>query len=167
MLMLDMTLPIHGTGEIVSMDSGFCVLAGVLALHDKGVFGQALIKKWDRYWPKRVPGDDINNQFQSKKVGKCDCLQQEMEGKQFVIHCHKEDNYVCKIMSTHDAASKLRWRLGGSRATHWVEDVNNRRHAPIDLQDIWTTEWWPHCQFNFVYSIAEVNANNSVGRATG
>ncbi|KAL7478170.1 hypothetical protein ACHAW6_003948 [Cyclotella cf. meneghiniana] len=69
MLMLDMTLPIHGTGKIASIDSGFCVSAGILALHDKEVFGQALIKKQSRYWPKGVPVDDINNHFQPKKVG--------------------------------------------------------------------------------------------------
>ena len=44
-LMCEMTVPIHGTGKIVSMDSGFCVTSGILHLHDLGVFGQSLIKK--------------------------------------------------------------------------------------------------------------------------
>jgi hypothetical protein len=54
-LMLEMTKPIHGTGKVVSMDSGFCVTAGILAMHDVGIYGQALIKKRGRYWPKHVP----------------------------------------------------------------------------------------------------------------
>ena len=44
-LMLEMTEPIHGSGKIVSMDCGFCVTAGILALHDNGVYGQVLTKK--------------------------------------------------------------------------------------------------------------------------
>ncbi len=44
-LVLYMTEPIHNTRKIVIMDSGFCVAAGILALHDFGVYGQSLIKK--------------------------------------------------------------------------------------------------------------------------
>jgi len=43
-LMCKMTEPIHGTGKVVSMDSGFCVTAGILHMHDHGVYGQSLIK---------------------------------------------------------------------------------------------------------------------------
>jgi hypothetical protein len=32
-------------------------------------------------------------------------------------------------------------------AKHWVDDVNNRRHAPIGLQDTWAAMWWPR-QYN-------------------
>ena len=45
---------------------------------------------------------------------------------------------------------------------HWVDAVNNRRHDPIGLEDVWATKWWPHRQFTFLCSVAEVNANNSV-----
>ncbi|KAL7460550.1 hypothetical protein ACHAXS_000997 [Conticribra weissflogii] len=34
--MLEMTHIIHGTGKVVSMDSGFCVSAGILAMHSVG-----------------------------------------------------------------------------------------------------------------------------------
>ena len=57
--MCEMKVPIHGTGKIVTMDSGFCVTAGILHLHDLGVFGQLLIKKM-KYWPKGCPGDLID-----------------------------------------------------------------------------------------------------------
>jgi hypothetical protein len=182
-LMLEMTEPIHGTGKIVTMDSGFCVSAGILALHDKGVYGQALIKKRGRYWPRGVPGDEIIKHFEGKQIGEFECFVQEKEGKQFLIQCHKEDKYVCKVMSTHgsmEETDRVAWRIGKDGwssfkyteaftnhciAKHWVDDVNNRRHAPIGLEDIWATKWWPHRQFTFMLSVAEVNANNSSARA--
>ncbi len=58
-LLLDMTEPIHHTGKVVTGDSGFCVALGVTALHQQGIHGQFLIKKW-RYWPKHVLGDYID-----------------------------------------------------------------------------------------------------------
>jgi hypothetical protein len=78
-LMLEMTEPIHGSGKIVSMDSCFCVTAGIFALHDKGVYGQALTKKRGRYRPKGVPGDHIDEQFKDKNVGEFDCSSESLK----------------------------------------------------------------------------------------
>ncbi len=72
-LMLEMTKPIHGTGKVVSMDSGFCVSAGILSMHFVGVYGKALVKKRGRYWTKDVPGDYIDECFKQKEIGKHDC----------------------------------------------------------------------------------------------
>ena len=58
--MLEMTKPVHHTGKVVSMDSGFYVLVGVISMHNIGVYGQSQIKK-RRYWPKNVPGDAIDS----------------------------------------------------------------------------------------------------------
>lgn len=44
-LMLRMTEPIWHSSRVVVMDSGFCVLLGVIELKKKGLFGTALIKK--------------------------------------------------------------------------------------------------------------------------
>ena len=49
---------------------------------------------------------------------------------------------------------------------HCADDVNNRMHAPIGLQDIWATKRSPHHQFTFICSVADVNANNSIACAT-
>eukprot|EP00970_Alexandrium_tamarense_P012062 scaffold2720_cov181-Alexandrium_tamarense.AAC.18 len=76
------------------MDSGFCVSAGILALHEKGVYGQALIKKRGRYWPRGVPGDEINNHLEGKQIGNFECFVQEKDGEQFLIHCLKDDKFV-------------------------------------------------------------------------
>ena len=44
-LMCDITVPIHGTGEIVSMESRFFVIVVILHLHEHGVYRKLLIKK--------------------------------------------------------------------------------------------------------------------------
>ena len=43
--MLEMTKPVHHTGKVVLMDSGFCVSVVIIAMHNFGVYGQSLIKK--------------------------------------------------------------------------------------------------------------------------
>jgi hypothetical protein len=93
--MLEMSKPLFNLGKIVTMDSGYCVTAGILALHDHDVFGQALIKKWGWYWPLHIPGDQIEDHFQTIK------------GENFFVHCTKDDGYVTKIMSTHGTLHKI------------------------------------------------------------
>ena len=162
-LMCEMTRPIHGSGRVVTMDSGFCVTAGILALHDRGVFGQALVKKRGRYWAKGVPGDAINEHFKDKEIGSTETFTQNIDGKEFHVHCQKEDKYVTKIMSTHglitDVVDHRAYRyLDGqwksflypepisrhNRAKHWVDDHNSRRHDPIGLDETWRTKCWEH-----------------------
>ncbi len=79
-LLLDMTAPIHRTGKVVTGDSGFCVTEGVTALHDRGVYGQFLIKK-RRYWPKHVPGDLIDAHMAGKALGETKTYVQELTAR--------------------------------------------------------------------------------------
>ena len=88
-LMLEMIRPIHHAGWVVTMDSGFCVTAGILAMYDHGVYGQALFKKRGRYWPKGVPGDAIDEHFRRKEIGATETFTQKRMGKEFHIHCQK------------------------------------------------------------------------------
>ena len=181
--LLAMTEPIHRTGKIVTGDSGFCVTQGVLALHDAGVFGQFLIKK-RQHWPKKVPGDYIDRHMSSKPLGYTESYVQEIEGKRFFVHCTKDKDYVTKMMSTHGVLDEIQdhvtyrqvdgkwvsfkyaeYLSRHNRAKHWVDDVNNRRHDPIGLEQVWATKWWPNRQFTFICSIAEVNAGQARGRA--
>ena len=184
-LMCEMTEPIHGTGKVVSMDSGFCVSAGILHLHDLGVYGQALVKK-RRYWPKGVPGDQIDRYFEGKPLGHCKSLLQDMEGIPFYVHCCRDSKYVTKMMSTHGLLTSVPDHVtyrqkpdGGwesfcypeflsnhNNSKHWVDDVNNRRHDPIGLEQVWHTKWWPTRQFTFICSVAESNAVHCKARAT-
>jgi len=100
-LMLEMTKLIHNIGKVVTMDSRFCVAPGILALHDVGVFGQALIKKRGRFWPKYVPGNQIDEYMKDKPLGYAATLKQCIDGKGFLVHCQKDDCYVTKILSRH------------------------------------------------------------------
>lgn len=183
-LMCEMTEPIHGTGKIVSMDSGFCVTAGILHLHDLGVYGQALIKK-RKYWPKDVPGDQIDQYFDGKPLGFSKTLKQDMDGIPFYVHCNRDTKFVTKMMSTHGLLTTVpdhityRQKPSGewvsfaypeflshhNHSKHWVDDVNNRRHDPIGLEQVWHTKWWPTRQFTFICSVAESNAVHCRARA--
>ena len=42
--LLHLTKPIHRSGKLVVLDSGFCVLQGLVELEKLGVFAHALIK---------------------------------------------------------------------------------------------------------------------------
>ena len=44
-VLLRLTKPIHHSGRVVILDSGFCVLKGIVELRKKGVFSSAVIKK--------------------------------------------------------------------------------------------------------------------------
>jgi len=181
-LLLDMTEPIHHTGKVVTGDSGFCVTSGVLALLEHGVYGQFLIKK-RRYWPKGVPGDYIDQYMSGKPLGATETFVQLLNGTRFYVHCTRDRDYVTKIMSAHGVLDEIQdhptWRLVDgtwktfkyaepfsrhNRAKHWVDDVNNRRHDPIGLEEIWATKWWPNRQFTFLLSVAEANAVQSRAR---
>ena len=42
--------------------------------------------------------------------------------------------------------------------------MNNRRHDPIGLEQVWHTKWWSTQQFTFICSVAEDNAVYSRAR---
>ena len=99
-LLLCLCKKLFGTGKVVILDSGFCVLTGLIALRKVGVFAGALIKK-RRYWPKHVPGDMIDEYFKDKDVGEVDSLKGILDNVHYDIFCMKEPDYVMKIMSTY------------------------------------------------------------------
>ena len=84
-LMCDMTVPLHGTGKIVSMGSGFCVTVGILHSNEHDVYGQSLIKK-RKYWPKGRPGPQIDCYMEGTPLGFVKTLRQDMGGVTFNIH---------------------------------------------------------------------------------
>ena len=156
--MLETTNPVHHTGKVVSMDCGFFVLVRITAMHNFGVYGKSLIKK-QRYWPKNVPGDAIDSYFANKELGSAKTFRQVFDGNPFLVHCHKDDRYVTKIMSTHGLINEISThktyrRVAGEWKTfnytepisrhnhskHWVDDVNARSHDPIGLEDVWHTK---------------------------
>ncbi|KAL7475603.1 LOW QUALITY PROTEIN: hypothetical protein ACHAW6_001516 [Cyclotella cf. meneghiniana] len=96
-LMLNMTEPIHHTSKIVCMDSGFCVANGILAMHQKGVYGQSLMKNGADIGLNMIA--DGNGIF-DKAPGSGKTFVQSIENQTFLVHCHKDVRYVCKFMST-------------------------------------------------------------------
>ncbi|KAL7475080.1 hypothetical protein ACHAW6_001012 [Cyclotella cf. meneghiniana] len=132
-LMLFMTKPIQNTGKDVCMDSGFCIATGIIALHKKGVYGQSLIKKQGKYWPKHVQGSVLELEFLDSKLGVAKTYVQTIENTKFLVHCHKDDRYVSKIMSTHGLMTPIE-----DHTTYW--------HDPIGLEQVWATIWWPQQQ---------------------
>ena len=99
-LMVRMTEGIWYKGLCVAMDSGFCVLNGLVEMGKKGVYGASLIKK-RRYWPKGVLGDAIDRDFAGKELGSVDAIQGIQDGIPYHIYVMKDVDYTIKIMSTH------------------------------------------------------------------
>ena len=52
-----------------------------------------------------------------------------------------------------------------NHSKHWVDHVNNRRHDPIGLEQVWHIKWWPKIQFTFICSVSK--ANTVYSRARG
>ena len=61
-LIMRMTNPLFVTGKAVVMDSGFCVLKGLVGVLAHGVYGTTVIKK-KRYWTKYCKGGSIEAFF--------------------------------------------------------------------------------------------------------
>ena len=103
--LLHLMKPIHRSGKLVVLDSGFCVLQGLIELKKLGVFDHALIKKhW--YWPKHVKGDDIIQHFANEEVRSADALQGQFDGVPVYIYSMKEPDYTMMLMATYDTLVK-------------------------------------------------------------
>jgi len=186
-LMWRMCKPIFHTGKVVILDSGFCVLQGIIQLKKVGVFAAALIKK-RRYWPKHVDGDAIAAHFADKEIGYTDALPGELDGVPFHLFCMKEPDYIMSIMSTYgttspkDSQKETRHHYKNMQgqivtttfkypdivANHYayrgcVDDHNNKRQdggkkQGLALESTWVTYRWPVRVFSFILAITEVNA---------
>lgn len=69
-LLLRMTTAIYHSGRVVVLDSGFCVLQGLIELRKVGVFAHSVIKK-RKFWPKFVPGEVLDDMVHDKNLGTC------------------------------------------------------------------------------------------------
>ena len=65
-LMLLLTKILHGTGKVVVLDSGFCVIQVLVDIKNKGVCRAAIIKK-RRYQLRCIDGEKIKAHFTSKE----------------------------------------------------------------------------------------------------
>ena len=178
-MLLRMLAPIYHKGFIVILDSGFCVLKGIIELRKKGVFASALIKK-RQYWPKYIKGDDIKAHFENKNMGDADSWGGTLDNIPFHVYAMKELDYVMSLMSTYgtndcDNGKETRcdWKEGPTMKSvtfkypevihnhfmfqHAVDDHNGKRHSPISLEVVWATKRWANRVFAFLLSITEMN----------
>ena len=74
---------------VVILDSGFCVLKGIIELRKKGLYASVLIKK-RRFWPKYIRGEEIKAHFESLECGFADAWPGKLDNIPFHIYCMKE-----------------------------------------------------------------------------
>ena len=67
-----MTKSLRGTGKTVIMNSGFCVLKGLIGMCKIGVYISPGAKK-PRYWPSGIYGDKIINHNEKEETGENKC----------------------------------------------------------------------------------------------
>ena len=158
--LLHLTKPIHGSGKLVVLDSGFCVLQGLVELKKLGVFTHAFIQK-HRYWPKHVKGDDIIQHFANEEVGSADALRGQLDGVPVYIYGMKEPDYTMMLMGTYGTLAKQgeektrNFMDGGSKVVKkfkypevvynpyqfWdvINNNNSMRMSPILMEETWMT----------------------------
>ena len=111
-LLLRVLEPIFARGNVVILDSGICVLKGIVELKKRGVYASALIKK-RKYWPKYFKGDAIKQCVDEKAVGDCGAWKGKMEEVPFHVYAMKEPDYVMSLMSTYGTNQR-----SGKETTH-------------------------------------------------
>ena len=104
--LLCLSKPVHGTGKIFVLDSGFCVLQGLIELKKMGCFAHALIKK-QRYWLKHILGDEVIAHFTDKEIGDADAISGILDEVPFYVIGMKEPDYVMQIMTTYGTMKQL------------------------------------------------------------
>ena len=99
-----MLRPLYHTASVVVLDSGFCVVKGIIELLKVGVFAVTLLKK-RRYWPRYVPCDKIKNRFETKHVGDTYAWSGVLDNTKFLIYCLREPDYVMSMITTYGTLS--------------------------------------------------------------
>jgi Transposase IS4 len=175
-LLLRLCSSIFQSGRVIILDSGFCVLQGIVELCQRGVFASAVIKK-RRYWPKHVPGQLMDERMQGLHIGDTDAIQGVLSGTPYKLFVMKDAAYNTKLMSTygslveHPDAKLQKRRIGDESTTfrytepfhnhytfrHAVDDHNNHRHSDISLEETWVTHTWENRVFAFLLAITEIN----------
>ena len=181
-LLLRLCQSIYNSGRVVILDSGFCVLQGLIELRKLGVYASAIIKK-RRYWPKHVPGKAMDKRMESKNIGEVDCIQGKLDNTDYNLLMMKEPDFTMKMMATYGALNPYpgerdskRYVTGsdGKKSTttfkytepysnhygfrHTIDDHNNLRHQVPSIEGTWITQRWPIRVLGFLLVISEVNA---------
>ena len=168
--------------KLVVLDSGFCVLQGLVELKKLGVFAHALTNK-RRYWSKHVKGDDIIQHFANKEVGSADALRGQLDGVPVYIYGMKEPDYTMMLMATYGTSAEQgdekarNFMDGGSKVVkkfkypevvynHYqfrdvINNNNSMRMSPISMEETWMTSQWANRVFCFLLAVMVVNIQNA------
>jgi hypothetical protein len=93
-LLLRLCRRLYGTGSVVILDSGFCVLEALCELRKRGVFSSAVIKK-RRYWPKHVSGDAMDAYMNANYgIGECNAITGVLNGTNYNLFAMKDVSRV-------------------------------------------------------------------------
>ena len=103
---LRLTKSLQGTGSIVVMDSGFCVVKAITELRKVGIYSHALIKK-RKYWPRFIKGEEIKEHFADKDPGYFDAMKMKYDDVDFHVVGLKEPDYVLMFMTTYGSINRL------------------------------------------------------------
>ena len=98
-LLLRMMKSYVATVRYVILDSGLCVLKGLIGLRKKGVSACAVIKK-RRYWTYTVPVKETEDHFWEVEVGETDTIHGTVDDVIHNLWGMKEKHYVVKMMDT-------------------------------------------------------------------
>ena len=99
-LLLRLTKLLYGTGKIIILDSGFCILKGIAELCKKGVYSLALIKKCC-YWQKEIPRKVIDERMVDKLISATDTISGKLEGVDYNLFIMKDKDFTIKLMSAY------------------------------------------------------------------
>ena len=124
-IILSMTKPLWNLGKKLDMYCGLCVAKGVIKLHERGVYGDALAKN---YWYriKFAPGDKITVHLTDKKIGDIKTREVIVDVNPFLVHFMKGVRYVTKAMSIHGCLNSV----DRERTSHSVTGVYG-----VDIRD--------------------------------
>ena len=130
-LLLRVLEPIFAKGMVVILDSGFCVLRGIIELKKRGVYASTLIKK-QKYWPKHIKGAEIKAHFDGKDVGDCDSWKGMMEEVPFHVYAMKEPDYIMSLMSTYGT----NLRTGKETSREWVDSSGMKKNVKFHYPEV-------------------------------
>ncbi len=128
---------------------------------------------------RNVPGNEIEEYINKTDLGHLEMYEQYINGKDFLVSCQKDSDYVTKIRKRQGVLVQedhtiycfinREWKrfkyvepmLQHNKSKHLADDIDNCQHNSIWLQDVWVTKWWQTQQFTFFCIVAKVNIVNS------
>eukprot|EP00051_Salpingoeca_urceolata_P019793 m.292176 g.292176 ORF g.292176 m.292176 type:complete len:383 (+) comp19483_c0_seq3:1492-2640(+) len=174
-LLLRMTKALWGSSRVVILDSGFCVLDGIIELAKRGLFSTAQIKK-KGHWPKGIQGNSIIAHMQNKPVGTIAVVQDVKDEVPYWISAFVDSKVTSLMMhtwgSTAPEGKPRKRRVAGDLVDvqlfknqwwyyygrHAVDDNNNVRQGSLGIEEAWAPRNWQTRQLAFVISVCEANA---------